>query len=373
MTNTNSNLRKAAVLIRSLDADAVAGLLAQLSSAEAAKLRQAIRELGPIDPDEQADVLAEFRRTTPLAAEPASRGVELSISKTTGEAELQTAADLPPIKNKATRFDFLQNAPTGVLVSYLTREHAQTIAVVLSHLAPAHAAMVLAALPEKLQAETIERLTVLGETDHESIAVLESELAAWIAQRTGGRAEHHRRRDAVAAILAAADAKTRNAILIKLKANDSEPAKPIPSPRRSKQRSTATGSKPSPRPRAEQRHVPLPVVAVRPLPQPPAPSVQPLPRIDFDHLVHLDDRTLASVLHEVDANALVLALAASGDELVDRICNQMPKRTAKAFRRELRRLGPTRLSDVEAAQRLVAQVAAQQLARRRSAAAVAYV
>jgi flagellar motor switch protein FliG len=43
----------------------------------------------------------------------------------------------------------------------------------------------------------------------------------------------------------------------------------------------------------------------------------------------------------------------------------MPRRTAKAFRRQLGRLGPTRLSDVEEAQRLVAAAAARRLTDRR--------
>jgi flagellar motor switch protein FliG len=85
-------------------------------------------------------------------------------------------------------------------------------------------------------------------------------------------------------------------------------------------------------------------------------------RFAFDDLIRLDPRTLASVLRQVDANVMALALAGSRDELVDRICEQMPKRTARAFRRELRRLGPTRISDVAAAQRAVAHIAAQQLA-----------
>ena len=372
MIETTSNLRKAAVLIRSLDADSATGLLAQLSSAEAARIRTAIRALGPIDPDEQADVLAEFRRTSPLARESAQRGVELALSKPAAEDRSRAAAEpLPPGSNK-TRFDFLQNAPSGVLVSFLAREHAQTIAVVLSHLAPAHAAGVLAALPEKLQAETIERLSVLGDTDTESIAVLESELAAWVAHRAGGRAERGRRREAVAAILAAADSKTRNAILVKLKAHDSELVPRSAPSRNANENKPAISYRParqSPT-RADRRRVQEQVAESRRLSQPPAPGPQPLPRLEFDHLIHLDDRALAAVLHEVDADALALALAGSGDELVDRICNQMPKRTAKTFRRELRRMGPTRLSDVEAAQRLVAQVAAQQLARRRSGAAV---
>jgi hypothetical protein len=98
---------------------------------------------------------------------------------------------------------------------------------------------------------------------------------------------------------------------------------------------------------------------------PPAPKTAPSPRIEFDQLTHFDDRALASVLKATDANVLTLALAGSSDELVDRICDQMPPKTARSFRRELRRLGPTRLSDVEAAQRAVADVAAQQLAHRR--------
>jgi flagellar motor switch protein FliG len=87
----------------------------------------------------------------------------------------------------------------------------------------------------------------------------------------------------------------------------------------------------------------------------------------FDDLIHLDNRALADVLRQSDPNVLALALAGSCDELVERICDEMPKRTARAFRRELRRLGPTRLSDVEAAQRAVAEIAAKQIASRRRA------
>lgn len=85
-------------------------------------------------------------------------------------------------------------------------------------------------------------------------------------------------------------------------------------------------------------------------------------RFHFDDLVRLDQRTLAAVLREVDPTVMVLALASSSDELVDRITDQLPRATTKAFRRQLHRLGPTRLSDVESAQRAVEQVAAQTLA-----------
>jgi flagellar motor switch protein FliG len=88
-------------------------------------------------------------------------------------------------------------------------------------------------------------------------------------------------------------------------------------------------------------------------------------QIDFDDLTQLDNRALARLLQAADPNVLALALAGSREELVERICDQMPKHVAKSFRRELRQLGPTRLSDVEAAQRAIAQLAAIQLAERR--------
>jgi flagellar motor switch protein FliG len=99
------------------------------------------------------------------------------------------------------------------------------------------------------------------------------------------------------------------------------------------------------------------------------PAARPaLPRIEFDHLIHLDAHMLARLLAVADPHVLALALAGSNDELVDRVCDQMPKRLAKEFRRQLRRMGPTRLSDVEAAQRVIAEIAAQQIAQRRTTA-----
>jgi flagellar motor switch protein FliG len=128
---TNANLRKAAVLLRSVDADTAATLLSQLSVDETAALREAVRVLGPVDPDEQADVLSEFRRQKPPVSELATSGVELSLSSTDQGV---TRSTLPVGNAHEKRFDFLDGAPAKKLASYLAREHAQTIAVVLSHL-----------------------------------------------------------------------------------------------------------------------------------------------------------------------------------------------------------------------------------------------
>ena len=85
----------------------------------------------------------------------------------------------------------------------------------------------------------------------------------------------------------------------------------------------------------------------------------------FDDLARLDQSTLTAVLRAVDADLMVLALAGASDELVDRIVGSMPRGAANAFRRRLYQIGPTRLRDVEAAQREVATVAAETIQSRR--------
>jgi flagellar motor switch protein FliG len=352
------NLRKAAVLLRSMDADTAAMMLAQLSPEEASKLRNAIRALGSVEADEQDALLDELRRQRPAKYD--SKGstandVELALSSSFDRDAYGQPTELPSTTKRSARFEFLENAPTNALVPYLAREHAQTIAVVLSHLAPERAAAVLAALPANVQSETIERLSSIGDTDPESVSVVERELEAWVVKRENARGSCGGRRDTMAAILAAADAKSRNKILSGLQNQNTLLAdRFLPKPR-----------KPAlPPPKKEPaRGAEIPVCQSPPRQtRTSAPRVEPLPHIAFDDLIHLDSRALAAVLREADANVLALALAGSRDEMVDRICQQMPKQTARNFRRELRRLGPTRLSDVEAAQRAVARIAARQLA-----------
>jgi flagellar motor switch protein FliG len=373
MMNTSANIRKAAVLLRSVDADTAATLLAQLSTDEAIALREAMRGLGPVDPEEQADVLAVFRREKPIAGESVNRGVELSLTTT---ADIGESLSLPAAaKSTGKRFEFLDGASSKTLALYLAREHAQTIAVVLSHLPPERAASVLAALPEKAQAEAMERLSNLGDTDSEAIAMLENELAAWVKARVGDAGHRRRGRDSVTSILAATDAKTRDAIVTRLQTSNPELAEkiqPVERDRAPQPRKAPSDEYRVVQSTAKRHQVNSQLSALimdqtppaRPATLPP-PSRPALPQMDFDHLVHLDSRMLARLLEVADPNLLALALAGSKDELVERVCDQMPKRIAKAFRRELRRMGPTRLSDVEAAQRAIADLASRQIALRR--------
>jgi flagellar motor switch protein FliG len=362
MSSLPTNIRKAAVFIRSLDADTAAKLLAQLSPTEAKSLRLAIQSLGTVEADERADVAAEFRRVAPIAAEEPSAGVELDFSASRPHIP-NTSTPVP--RAAAKPFEFLEQARIEALVPFLSREQPQTIAVVLSYLAPDRAASLLAALPARLQAETIERLSIQGDTDPASLHVLERELAAWLSRQQSTRTRPARRSDTVTAILAAANESTRTDILTNLAKHNRElaeevsptatiePPRPIiASPDRSPQRSDAV---------PDFRNVMSSGIATA------ASSSPPRSRITFDDLARLDEATLTAILRTVEGEVLVLALAGADEEIVDRIATQMPRPVAKQFRQRLQQLGPTRLRDVATAQRDVAEVAAKILHARRRA------
>src|SRR4051812_17745902 len=130
--NSNANIRKAAIFLRSLDTETSALMLGQLSAEEAASIRAAIRQLGSLDPEEQADVAAEFKRSRPMTIDRGISGVELNLS-TSGV--IDEAAENKPGSSPTLgrRFEFLIQASTTDLVKVLIREHSQTIAVVVSH------------------------------------------------------------------------------------------------------------------------------------------------------------------------------------------------------------------------------------------------
>jgi len=60
-------LRKVAILVASLDEQSAARVLADLPAATSARVLDVAAQLGPLDPQEQSDIVREFRRN--MAAE----------------------------------------------------------------------------------------------------------------------------------------------------------------------------------------------------------------------------------------------------------------------------------------------------------------
>jgi flagellar motor switch protein FliG len=70
----------------------------------------------------------------------------------------------------------------------------------------------------------------------------------------------------------------------------------------------------------------------------------------FDDITLLDDRSVQRLLKEVETKDLSLALKAASDEVKNKIFSNVSERVTTMIREEMEFMGPTRLSDVEAAQ-----------------------
>ncbi len=81
------------------------------------------------------------------------------------------------------------------------------------------------------------------------------------------------------------------------------------------------------------------------------------PEFTYEQFLELDEESVHSVLAALAPELAVLALADSPPEFVNRILQHMPPREARLLRYALDHLGPTRLSDVERAKHEVVQAA----------------
>lgn len=76
----------------------------------------------------------------------------------------------------------------------------------------------------------------------------------------------------------------------------------------------------------------------------------------FDNLMDLDDRSVQTMLREIQMDSLVVALKGTNQELKNKIFKNMSQRAAEMLRDDLESKGPVRLSEVEAEQKEILKI-----------------
>jgi len=328
-------IRKAAILVTSLDQATADLVLDQMDAEQARQVREAIMDLGPIDPQEQREIVVEFRRCrapAPVAPSPRESlpGVEVD-----GElARKFVPPSLDRAKKAATGgradpgdgepppsgppFRFLREAEADRLARVLATERPQTIALVLSHMVPQHAGNVLARLSAALQVDVIRRLVDLEETDPQILRDVERGLQSRLSEQVRMQRRRVAGLSAVAGILEACDQEVGSEILDNLSRHDRELA----------ERLNPGG-------------------------------------FEFADLAEADDQTLGVTLRAADSELIQLALVGAPPEWIERFLGLIPGVRARQIREDLDHLGPTRLSDVEEARQRLAELAGHLAAQRR--------
>jgi len=382
MTERDDNLRKAAILVKSLDARTAERLLGQMKPEEVAQVRNAIEQLGPIDADERERIIREFMHTDTASVDRPPDGVEMDRSLA---ERIATFQEPPPCvesrPSESSRFAFLYDASTDRVAEFLAREHPQTVSIVLAHLPPGRSASVLRRFPADLQIEVLGRLVRLDETDARVLGEVERELEKLVACEDVAPEERPAGLVAVEAILDAVGKHDRQVLLTRLEQHDQQTVLQLGYPPQRRGPSAATKitvrrrREPSPKADTSEGTSSPQEAAQTAIEARPAEKIEPdradgspadsewgadgPSPIDFNDLIAMGDVALAKVFRAADPQITLLALTGASRQLVDRILGRLPIREAKTLRRQMEQLGPTRLSDMERAQQQLAELAGQ--------------
>lgn len=312
MTSTLAGLgvRKAAILLIQMGRDRASEVLSHLSDAEVEAISAEIARLDSISSTETEQVLAEFRDMMTARAHIAQGGMSFAQQLLEQSLGADRAAEIMDrVKAAAVQlpFQFLHRADPAQLRSFIADEHPQVIALVLAHMTPDKASLLLSGLPPAQQAQVAHRIAVMDRTSPEIIRAVESTLERKLSSmlqpaemsRVGGV-------DPLVNIINRSDRSTERQIVEGLEALDASLADEVKSR-----------------------------------------------MFMFEDIVSLDDRSVQLVLRSVEGNELALALKGVPDQVRDKITSNLSSRAAENLVEEVELLGAVRLTQVEEAQQSI--------------------
>lgn len=303
------DLRKAAILLLSLDKPLAAEVLSQLPRRQVELVTIEIAKLEDVTREEQASVLMEFDRhardRVPIERGSMDLATDL-LKQSLGEAGSGEILDAVRQSMNSVPFAFLQKAGAENLLTFISEEHPQTIALILSHLPGAMAAEVLSGLSSSKQIEVIRRIATMEQTSPEVIHDVEASLQGRLTSTFNQQLEKTGGVPRVAEILNVTDRMTNKGILESLEQEDAE-------------------------------------------------LVEEIRRLMFvfDDLLKLDNKAIQALLKEVDNSQWAIALKGANEEIRQKVLGNLSQRAAELLREEMEYLGPIRVSDVEAVQQQV--------------------
>jgi len=377
--NRQRRLRDAAILVASLDDHLAEQLVASMPTADAAEVRMAVKHLGSIDPDEQDEIAAKFRQSTAGKSPPQLDGVELDASllarienQDLHSSDLETVVANNPLQT-------LSSEEETTVVNMLSEEHPQTISIVLSRLNPSSAANLLSKFSPNMQADILIRMANCNPADEQTVRVIESQLGQWIDQHRQQQRRMAAGFDLVQSILSNTSESQRKTVLTQLRGSDPALAGQLASKPKQNRITKEETSPPNDHKTSDLLELGIAAKSTKPprgsvfddglkesdfRRQETAPSELPsrMTARPLEELDRLDDATLIAALSQSDRKVVTLALAGASDALMKRVMRGLPRRHASNLRNQLRDIGPTRLSDILAAQRQLLQNAHQLMA-----------
>lgn len=307
-----SGVQKAAILLIVLGPERSAGLFKHLKEEEIEELTLEIANTRSVTPQVKEAIINEFYEVCLAQQYIAEGGIGYAkqlLDKALGEEKAMEVIGKLTASLQVKPFEFVRKTEAAQLINFIQDEHPQTIALILSYLAPAQSAQIVSSLPPDRQAEVAKRIAMMDRTSPDVIKevekVLESKLASLVNQDytvIGGV-------DAVVDILNTVDRGTEKHIMETLEIEEPELADEI----------------------RKKMFV-------------------------FEDILLLDDRAIQRVLRDVDNNDLEIALKGANEQVQTAIFNNLSKRLATMIREDMEFMGPVRMKDVEEAQQKIVNI-----------------
>ncbi len=304
--------QKAAALLIALGPEVSSEVLKHFKESEIETLTFEVFQLEKVTEEMKGQVLEECYHMALARDFITSGGADYArdmLVRALGKDKAQEVIERLASSRRPQRFSFARDSDPSQLAQFVSSEHPQTIALILSHLQATQAAQTMTHLPPEVRTEVALRIATMDRTPPEVVEqveeVLKRKLSSMISRdftSTGGT-------QFLVNMLTSVDRGTEKQILEYLDGANSELA-------------------------AEVRKL----------------------MFVFDDLVRLDDRSLQRVLREVDSKDLSLAMRGTSEELQERIFRNQSTRAAQALREEMEIGGPVRLRQVEEAQQRIVNI-----------------
>ena len=303
--------QKAAIFVMSLSHQRASEVLSKLADSEIETILRNVIDRGLIPDEVQDGVFKEFCSAVNFDHQAVEGGVTRAFDLIDHSLEPDRAERMRERVTRETSdlAGAFRGLEPGFIAQALKAEHPQTIAVILSQLPMELGGTVIGELPEELRADVVLRVAELEEISSDTISEIYESVSLLFESRVE-LARPVEGRSAAAKMINQVDRECGESILSVVDDRDAELASQI-----------------------RKR------------------------MLTVNDLVPIQDREFQLLLREVASEDLVISLKTAEPELKDKVLRNLSSRAADQLREDLDMLGPMKLSEVEAAQERVVNVA----------------
>ena len=308
-----SLVQRVAIVMLALGEETSGEVMKYLTDREVEEITEALATLKNVSADVMDKVLEEFEAGLMAGNWVSQGGVDFArqaLERAVGPRKAQEILDR--ISSTVTSgFYILRNVPADQIAPFISHEHPQSIALILSQLDADQASGILAQLPERLQPDVAYRIATMENIAPNVLKEMEMSLEETLKDMLGGNQDAGGPK-VVADMLNLTGSSVEKNVLDNMENMDPNTAE----------------------------------------------SVRNLMFV-FEDILKLSDREIQILLREVDQKDLVIALKSSSEELKEKVLGNMSDRVRQFVTEEMDFTGPMRLSEVEEVQLRIVQMVRQ--------------